>query len=414
MANASGPRPVAGPDDDEPIGGTYSGPTKQGLRHGHGRYVYGNEFFAYEGDWVQGIKHGKGKFMLGDGSVYEGDFANGEIDGWGTRTWPSGATYSGHFTLGEMHGNGIYIGPDGAQYEGDFRENKKHGRGRVTSVDGSVFEGEFVDNRQSGQGTLTMPDGWTYTGEWRAGERHGLGRVHWPDGSRYEGGFAASAFDGYGVFDTGESLETRRVYDGEWQAGRPVELEAALVFQGQLQIEGAPAAELPDDNKSAGRPSSRKSEKPDKQRPATPGVTKSGTIVLVPGMPVPALVVQVVDRAGKAMGGHSGRTIRAALRRYAVPEKAKPGKKGGKGGDSAAGAPAAAPGVLSELELGRVVTVSGHAFFDQPIVLPEDYEVTSIERECEVVFTDETTPEHSSLLPPATLPEMVSPVSVNK
>lgn len=37
----------------------YDGEYVNGKRHGYGRYVYPNSFFAYEGNWEAGEKHGE-------------------------------------------------------------------------------------------------------------------------------------------------------------------------------------------------------------------------------------------------------------------------------------------------------------------------------------------------------------------
>lgn len=38
----------------------YRGPShSQGVRNGHGTYVYPNRFYAYDGEYVEGKKHGK-------------------------------------------------------------------------------------------------------------------------------------------------------------------------------------------------------------------------------------------------------------------------------------------------------------------------------------------------------------------
>ena len=34
--------------------GQYIGQTLNQVRHGHGKYIYNNTFFAYEGDWLEG------------------------------------------------------------------------------------------------------------------------------------------------------------------------------------------------------------------------------------------------------------------------------------------------------------------------------------------------------------------------
>ncbi len=75
-------------------GGTYTGELKNGLPHGFGKLVYGNDprqqsdyhYYrimpkgvqkTYEGSWENGKKHGSGKMIYEDGSVLEGFWGHG-------------------------------------------------------------------------------------------------------------------------------------------------------------------------------------------------------------------------------------------------------------------------------------------------------------------------------------------------
>lgn len=359
-------------DDDEPRGGSYTGATREGLRHGVGTYVYANPYFTYEGSWHKGVKHGKGRLALGDGSVFEGDFALGEIEGSGTRTWPNGASYSGQFKEGDMDGKGTRVDPDGSRYEGDFVQNARHGFGKLTLVDGSVFEGDFDQNRQSGRGTLVEADGATYEGDFLLGARHGYGRQTWPDGASYAGDWSNDRFDG-----DGEYAAERRSYQGKWVGGQPT-------WRPVMVDIGTEEWALPEDVPT--------DEKP--------------TLGLVVGGPCPTVVVACRDEEDQPVDCESGRLIRATLRRYFLPEPVAADPKKDKGAKKPPGkhepapAPAAPPELLYEVVVGEALSQEGFAIFDE-LSVPAEAAPSSNPKEYELTFTDETPFDRVQPRPPA-------------
>ena len=44
----------------------------------------------YEGGYKEGMKHGHGKYIWNDGSMYEGDWYENKINGRGIYVWPDG------------------------------------------------------------------------------------------------------------------------------------------------------------------------------------------------------------------------------------------------------------------------------------------------------------------------------------
>ena len=76
------------------LGGTYTGPLKDGSAHGQGRWVHP------------------------DGRVYAGNFNNGRIEGYGTMIFPRGERYVGFLKDGKAHGEGTMIHPDGRTASG--------------------------------------------------------------------------------------------------------------------------------------------------------------------------------------------------------------------------------------------------------------------------------------------------------
>lgn len=383
-----------GEDDEEPLGGSYTGMTQQGLRHGTGTYRYANSYFTYEGSWHKGVKHGKGKFTLGDGSVFEGDFALGEIEGWGTRTWPSGASYSGQFHLGEMHGTGTRVEPDGSIYEGAWVANAKHGQGKLTAADGSVYEGTFAHNRRTGWATLVDTDGTRYEGEFIDASKEGSGTQSWPDGSTYEGAWVRSAFHGQGTYRVGG-----RVYAGEWESGRAVQLPHSMaVAEVILPVESAPASDGAEAEpaqarraKSVGKRAGMASKRP----AAVPITDQKPLLTLTHGGDCPTIIVKFEAADGSTASAESGRLIRATLRRYSVPEAMVVDKKdkGGKKGkpQPPAAAPAAAPELLLEVVVGEALSASGLATLNA-LNVPAQAGPSSDDREYELTLSDETPP----------------------
>lgn len=107
--------------------GTQGEYNAEGLRHGHGKYVFANGYMWYEGQYANGEKHGLGKLSFKDGGWYEGEFAHDEIHGHGTRRFASGAVFVGSFELGEMHGAGVLTLANGDRFEGVMDHNRMQG-----------------------------------------------------------------------------------------------------------------------------------------------------------------------------------------------------------------------------------------------------------------------------------------------
>ena len=67
----------------------------------------------YEGGYKEGMKHGHGKYIWNDGSMYEGQWCENKINGVGIYIWPDGRKYSGEWKDNNMHGKGVYRWTDG-------------------------------------------------------------------------------------------------------------------------------------------------------------------------------------------------------------------------------------------------------------------------------------------------------------
>ena len=82
---------------------------------------------AYEGDWKDGLRHGYGKFTWGNGDTYSGLWLEDKRHGQGTYVWHDGSKYKGNYSHGIRSGYGIYYYTNGTIYEGTWQNNLKHG-----------------------------------------------------------------------------------------------------------------------------------------------------------------------------------------------------------------------------------------------------------------------------------------------
>lgn len=133
-------------------GSKYVGNWKNGLKHGHGTYIYGSQSNLsgekYVGAWAHGLKEGQGVYTDKLG-VYQGEFKNDLRNGQGTYTWKKGDKYVGEWRDGVQEGQGTLTFENGDQYVGEFKNNRFDGHGVLTQSNGKVkdgnwSEGEFV------------------------------------------------------------------------------------------------------------------------------------------------------------------------------------------------------------------------------------------------------------------------------
>jgi len=215
--------------------GHYVGETLNQVRHGQGKYVFNNTFFAYEGDWLEGVKHGKGKLSMRDGGYYQGDFVNGEITGKGERLWSNGNVYVGEFENGELSGSGQMKYADSRRYTGQWCENKYEGKGTMHSGEGDIYTGHFHLHKRHGDGEQVWSDGRRYEGGWVASKPHGHGTMKYADGSVYEGQYYHGQRQGQGTYTHISGIS----YSGLWIQNEipPEEFASGMAFVGSTEIE---------------------------------------------------------------------------------------------------------------------------------------------------------------------------------
>jgi hypothetical protein len=159
---------------------TYEGEFRNGKANGKG--TFRDDVIEYVGDWKDDLKNGKAseKYFL-DKSLYTGPFKEGLKQGQGKYAWQNGSSYEGAFNADNIEGEGKYISADGSVYQGQFKNNLKHGKGRFEWAGDKkcVYEGEYVEDARHGEGTLTT-EMYTYTGQWAEGRQHGKGVLKFP------------------------------------------------------------------------------------------------------------------------------------------------------------------------------------------------------------------------------------------
>ena len=134
---------------------SFIGQWKDGLPHGLGLEIYGNNKGKFQGEYINGVKNGYGKIFFEDGSIFEGDFKNNDINGFGILIWP-----------------------DNKKYEGNWRNNKMNGKGKMTWENGMIYEGEYLNNKKHGFGVFVWPDNKKiYCGYWNNGKMNGKGMM---------------------------------------------------------------------------------------------------------------------------------------------------------------------------------------------------------------------------------------------
>ncbi len=195
-------------------GDVYEGDLVDGLRTGHGVYVWasGNR---YEGEFVANRMQGQGTYNWVDGRSYTGAFVADRRHGQGVLTWRNGTRYEGQFEDDRIHGQGVFTWSNGDRYEGALAHGRRSGSGRFDWASGDSYVGEFLNDELHGQGLFTWLNGNRYSGGFANDQRHGLGVFHWRDGTVFRGRFRANKMHGYGVKEQPDgAMELQQWTDG--------------------------------------------------------------------------------------------------------------------------------------------------------------------------------------------------------
>lgn len=135
-------------------GDRYEGTYVDGLRDGHGTYVWAQTGDVYCGEWSVGAMHGEGEFL-----------------------WASGARYQGTWSCGAMSGKGTKMLENGDEYEGDFVDGRAHGLGAKTYGCGDIHSGRYRNDQRCGHGTYRWSSGDVLHAAWRRGKLEGRGEM---------------------------------------------------------------------------------------------------------------------------------------------------------------------------------------------------------------------------------------------
>ena len=227
-------------------GSVYEGQWDKGLRHGQGKYTYGDDGEhkrTYVGQWTEDRMEGKGIFTYKDGSTYEGDFVDWKFEGHGVRKYADGSVYDGQWHADNQNGYAVYVYASGIRYEGEFKDNQWHGQGTKYYDDGKCWTGEFKDGKSwNGKGFLyyytdNKRNGRTYDGEMAEGKYHGFGVHTRADGAVYEGQWVKGQRHGQGKYTYADEGEHKRTYVGQWTEDR-MEGKGTFTFKDGSIYEG--------------------------------------------------------------------------------------------------------------------------------------------------------------------------------
>ncbi|XP_058804014.1 radial spoke head 1 homolog [Phymastichus coffea] len=145
-----------------------------------GRSVIENPLGLYEGERnLAGDRHGNGKALLPNGDMYSGHYCQGLRQGHGTYVFAkSGARYEGEWRRNSKHGCGSFIYPDGTRYEGEWKRDMRHGIGAYYYRNGDVYKGSWKRGYRHGLGTYTYAaTGSKFYGNWIVDRMHGAGQL---------------------------------------------------------------------------------------------------------------------------------------------------------------------------------------------------------------------------------------------
>lgn len=175
---------VPSSDMSSAIDGIYTGPVKEGVRHGEGRLDWDNGD-NYVGHFENGLRSGHGVMTEEKNKrKYEGSWKMSQRSGHGTQTFGNGDVYIGDFANDKFHGKGELVTKSG-KYEGEFRDGLRHGFGVMAFKQSCRYEGQWVKGRMEGKGLYIWADSRRYEGQWVKGERTGEGVLTMPNGERY-------------------------------------------------------------------------------------------------------------------------------------------------------------------------------------------------------------------------------------
>ena len=284
--------------------------------------------------------------------------------------------YTGEFKLGEMDGEGEYEGPAG-KFLGTWRQNQREGPGILYFPNGDRYEGLFHAHRQHDpNGTLHCANGDVFEGNWERGVRTGAGRMMYSSGDVYDGTWAEDVRAGDGTLTYASGMK----WSGAWEGGDfPSKPRYLQLFTDEPPPEpveeGAEeaAAEEPAEGEAEAEPA-------EPAPPSAPPLFPAEMTVTV-GEALPALNCTVVSVAAAIPTP----APTPELAEGAEGEEAAPAE-GEEGEEAEKPEPVLSAPVVSEGEVGRIVTV-------KLLTIPPKKVATAPEPEPEAEAEAEAEPE---------------------
>ncbi|MGN1444412.1 MAG: hypothetical protein ACI4XE_11250, partial [Acutalibacteraceae bacterium] len=180
-------------------GDVYEGETRNGKRHGKGKYTWSDGSF-YDGEWKDDRKDGNGKQSHPDGTCYDGGWKDDKMDGFGVLVYSNQSRYEGHWSEGTENGHGMLTFANGNSYDGEWKDGNENGHGIKKYINVGVYDGEWKDGDENGHGIMKYINGDVYDGEWKDGDENGHGTMTFANGNRYDGDWVDGDMNGNGIY----------------------------------------------------------------------------------------------------------------------------------------------------------------------------------------------------------------------
>ena len=180
-------------------GDVYEGETRNGKRHGKGKYTWSDGSF-YDGEWKDDRKDGNGKQSHPDGTCYDGGWKDDKMDGFGVLVYFNQSRYEGHWSEGTENGHGMLTFANGNSYDGEWKDGNENGHGIKKYINVGVYDGEWKDGDENGHGIMKYINGDVYDGEWKDGNENGHGTMTFANGNRYDGDWVDGDMNGNGIY----------------------------------------------------------------------------------------------------------------------------------------------------------------------------------------------------------------------
>jgi hypothetical protein len=163
-----------------------------------------------------------------NGDVYKGEIKpSGDKHGLGELYYANGSMFAARWVNDISFGSGVYFSIDKTIYRGSWINNAFHGKtNKIAYQNGDTYSGNVSNSCITGKGTMTYvnqesqeqdSEPGIYTGEFVCGQKCGYGTHRWPNGNIYTGNWENNSFDGEGILDASNSINT--IYTGPWING---------------------------------------------------------------------------------------------------------------------------------------------------------------------------------------------------